>query len=1203
MPEIKNTFVKGKMNKDLDERLIEKGTYREAQNIAISESSDSDTGAIETIKGNIKKGTDPFQAGTGYDVIGKVEDIKNKRIFYFVTNFTGEDNENIRTIKRARNAGSNHSGSSTYSASINDNCAIMMYDVATETTTILVNGPFLNFSKKHLITGAQIIDDLLFFTDDYNQPRKINVARCLADAGHYSLEEQISVAKYAPYMPIRLVNRNGYWADSNTENSSDQVGDKTDGSITSDYMRERFVRFSYRYKYEDGEYSVIAPFTQIVFEPLNNGLIENAENSTNSVSNQPEVSTDKHSIYRKTTVDIMQNAINKVPLRIPMPNVNERDNTASYTTGAYSNDYKITDIDIIIKEAGGIALKVVKTLKLSQQSNSDFDYYFSKSASGGDTYQRQVLKYVYRSQEPYKVLPEDQLTRVYDQVPIKAKALEIVGNRVVFGNYLENYDYPLDQAGTKGINYTLGIAKKGDTEHGATHGLLQFTENQFKYHNIKQRRTYQVGIVFSDKFGRQSPVVLSSNASNDADTYTVPANTEDLSSKFSNDYSWSSNQAAYGQALKIAFNDQQLFSNNSNIYDAEFNAGYNPHGWYSYKVVIKQNEQEYYNIYASHPFNGWDNIDNEPDFGLAGGKSWLSLLGDNINKVPRAINDNDINRPGVAGSEEFLYPKVIFKDSGSGASALNTAFHETVDVISLGNAFEQSLFISPKDNSSGTSGFSVYNFVYAKDKNPLIAELPNLRKYLGSTIGGNGNGDVLFAYVHADTSDSFDVVITNSNNTNAAAAYTDNPDGYSVNGSAIENKGKPVLVRNYASGTKTVTFDTKQTLKAGDYLIFSKYDEGLSVFETEPFKSKIDIYYETGTCGLVQDLNEELSGNTPQAGSPTISGLNNSTFPESSAANGGVITTVQATDNTNAGNIVYSIVSAYTGNNQNVQGKFSINSSNGQITNTGAFRFKNTAEDNITIRVEVDDPDTQAVYADLALAVTNSVPTFQTGNSNVSVGILAGSNALVHSDTITNGSALGSESMIGTGTNNNMTVTHNFASAGSNTSTYNGYFNLTISGNSLQVRTTSNATQSNLTSFFADNTANARQMTVTIDDGMPSNNTATCILTFTEGASSFQGDLLTTQSVCDPCEVSQQTFYAIQATGNSAPDIYNGFLNLVLNNKVYTNSILTTTASAGHYLTEVANSGSYDYHCYQLNSEGVVIDVNTNVDECDDRES
>ena len=40
----------------------------------------------------------------------------------------------------------------------------------------LVTGNFLNFSKNHLITGVNIIDDLLFWTDNYNQPRKINVA-------------------------------------------------------------------------------------------------------------------------------------------------------------------------------------------------------------------------------------------------------------------------------------------------------------------------------------------------------------------------------------------------------------------------------------------------------------------------------------------------------------------------------------------------------------------------------------------------------------------------------------------------------------------------------------------------------------------------------------------------------------------------------------------------------------------------------------------------------------------------------------------------------------------------------------------------------------------------------------------------------------------------------------------------------------------
>ena len=42
MPEIKNTFLQGKMNKDLDERLVPNGQYRHANNIEISTSEDSD---------------------------------------------------------------------------------------------------------------------------------------------------------------------------------------------------------------------------------------------------------------------------------------------------------------------------------------------------------------------------------------------------------------------------------------------------------------------------------------------------------------------------------------------------------------------------------------------------------------------------------------------------------------------------------------------------------------------------------------------------------------------------------------------------------------------------------------------------------------------------------------------------------------------------------------------------------------------------------------------------------------------------------------------------------------------------------------------------------------------------------------------------------------------------------------------------------
>ena len=33
----------------------------------------------------------------------------------------------------------------------------------------------------------------------------------------------------------------------------------------------------------------------------------------------------------------------------------------------------------------------------------------------------------------------------------------------------------------------------------------------------------------------------------------------------------------------------------------------------------------------------------------------------------------------------------------------------------------------------------------------------------------------------------------------------------------------------------------------------------LAVFETKPFKSKLDIFYETSTCGLISDLNSKIT--------------------------------------------------------------------------------------------------------------------------------------------------------------------------------------------------------------------------------------------------------------------------------------------------------------------------------------------------------
>lgn len=317
MPEIKQNFTRGKMNKDLDERLIPKGEYREAQNVHISESDGSDVGAIENILSNVDITTAitlPSNADTeDYEVIGYCKDLNKKRIVYFVTNFRGKVfTDDIRTIDRQLN-----SGTPQY-ADLRHHSYIVMYDIEEAAQYTLVSGHWLNLSKNHIITGVQIIDDLLFWTDNFNQPRKINIQTALDNYSssdqYYDCEETVSVAKYSPYKAIMLHN------DAGTSGLP-----TIDANIESDYIKEKFVRFSYRFKYDDGEYSLIAPFTQAVFEPLNSSLITNSDNDNerNSTTSEPTVLTGKKEVYKKGIVDIMQNRINKIELRVPLPNKDE----------------------------------------------------------------------------------------------------------------------------------------------------------------------------------------------------------------------------------------------------------------------------------------------------------------------------------------------------------------------------------------------------------------------------------------------------------------------------------------------------------------------------------------------------------------------------------------------------------------------------------------------------------------------------------------------------------------------------------------------------------------------------------------------------------------------------------------------------------------------------------------------------------------
>ena len=99
MPEIKHTFTAGKMNKDLDERLVPNGEYREALNVQVrTTDSDADgvgaAGTVQNVKGN-KSIVEAYKT-EGYNTtstdntnvtkfIGSVSDEKKDKAYFFAT--------------------------------------------------------------------------------------------------------------------------------------------------------------------------------------------------------------------------------------------------------------------------------------------------------------------------------------------------------------------------------------------------------------------------------------------------------------------------------------------------------------------------------------------------------------------------------------------------------------------------------------------------------------------------------------------------------------------------------------------------------------------------------------------------------------------------------------------------------------------------------------------------------------------------------------------------------------------------------------------------------------------------------------------------------------------------------------------------------------------------------------------------------------
>ena len=911
MPEIKNTFLGGKMNKDLDDRLLPEGEYRDAQNIEVLKPDGSNVGVIQNAAGNTIAHT-TLGLSTDIDVIGTYFDEKNKRVYWFVT-----DNNDLSATDWYIDA----------SVTQPRFHAIYYYDANPSSPTFktakpIVTGRFLKFSKKYKITGVAMIDDLLFWTDNKNQPRRINVVKAIGDTAFYNNELKISLAKYAPYTPAVFMTENDIAGTSTMSN---------DATLNNDYIEEEFVRFSYRYKFNDNEYSVLAPFTQIAFQ--------HSYKSGSDYGTFDEAAEAR--AYQSTELDGMINHINTAVLGIELPSINP------------NADFEIKEVEIIIKESDSTVARIVETKTLTDADISSTFY-----------------TYTYKSDTPQETLPEDQITRVFDNVPTKAKALDIVGNRLVFGNYSQNTTVPtLDYTvsfGAKGtqtftgdnsttaFTLTLKSPTRGSTSipptnknqfniyindvlvtatdyaYAPTTGVITFTtapatgatitvvlvNHEYPDSSLKQRRTYQIGIVLADIFGRQSPVILPSTASNSI--VTVPART--TAAEFN---SW------VGDNLKITFNAQSgKLIPDADVYSNELDSGvystYNPYGWYSYRVVVKQLEQEYYNVYTP----GATVVDNN---------SYITLFGDNINKIPRLMetisSDNSIAR-----SDTVLFPKVI-----------NTAFYTTTTtttgtrsattggILTDSNAmvFSCNQYMIFNRDTSTTRTFkyrpcdsTITNTTTFNSTLTSVALEARKKQYVWSLTFPELNADADVGFLEV-TQLTFNTVANSSSQTGFAdSEVTDASSGqiakqiafnsekriqllssedeipitgigklsdfssinintvqeYTRSSSIVSDSGGPFYQREnnhliaqlppYGETSNNAdvhgvrmlfTDDTgtdngaKPDLSVTSYVKRGKYID-LAVFETKPIESEINIYFETSTTGLINELNALETG-------------------------------------------------------------------------------------------------------------------------------------------------------------------------------------------------------------------------------------------------------------------------------------------------------------------------------------------------------
>ena len=603
MAEFLRTFTSGRMNKDLDERLLPNGEYRDALNLDLSSSEGSDIGSLQLLKGNLELKNSSYNTSTQslieWNASTYISEYTNA---FCVGSIADDTNDKIYWIV----------GSDDY------NC-IAEYDLKTKVTVpVLVEDKsisnFLNFSESYLVTGINLLQGYLIWTDNQTEPKQISIEKFKAGTSDFvtqtafsdgvlsfvMAEKDTTVASigplYAPELGLYNTLRSRPVDSSFSYNLAGipgtpptgdnvlsiapdtiitvsldspaeyQAGDRVlayatipnsgggnlvvyaNFIVTTEYedssggynydfqfksigsggeqqsnfvldqlqlwevelvgektlFEKKFVTYAYRYVYDNNQISPFSPFSKVAFLPqkydfesytgYNKGMLNDLKKVDVFFGKDLPLNASKVEVLFKETHNTTVYTVKSI-------NRSDLGDTNQKTTITVSPDepnylsvsyVTIAGNNIVTSLAPGATGVFYHTQNSLITSVPTFPLTTTIENTG---YGLEITSEIVRG-----AVETNQLLRPWDNVPKKALAQEVIGNRIVYGNYTQNYT--VDDTFTFDTTRTILNEEPFSSSYQA----------EEPYPTIKSLRTYQFGIVFKDKYGRETPVFSNEKA-------------------------------------------------------------------------------------------------------------------------------------------------------------------------------------------------------------------------------------------------------------------------------------------------------------------------------------------------------------------------------------------------------------------------------------------------------------------------------------------------------------------------------------------------------------------------------------------------------------------------------------------------------------------------------------------------------------------